>query len=87
MLPIPGEGVRYVYDLHDVYDAATQTSSMARTTGYACTSMVQLVLDGTYAVVGVSAPEVAGRAPGILDKALAYQAKRNIHYIKTRTAL
>lgn len=80
-----GEPVRYVYDLHDVYDAATRTSSMARTTGYACTSMVQLVLDGTFARRGLFAPEVVARNEGILDAVLQYQEARGIRYVRTRT--
>jgi saccharopine dehydrogenase-like NADP-dependent oxidoreductase len=82
-----GEQVRYVYDLHDVYDEATQTSSMARTTGYACAAMAELVLDGTYDAVGVSAPEIAGRVPAVAPRILAYLAARGVHYRQTKTLL
>jgi len=80
-----GVDVRYVYDLHDVFDHGSRTSSMARTTGYACTSMVEQVLSGDYAAVGVSTPEVAGRTEGVLERALTYQRVRGITYRRTRT--
>ncbi len=75
-----GEAVRYVHEVHDVFDEATQTSSMARTTGYACTAMAEMVLDGTYRVQGVSAPEVAGRAPRVFEGLMTYLAERGVHY-------
>ncbi|MCA9567676.1 MAG: saccharopine dehydrogenase NADP-binding domain-containing protein, partial [Myxococcales bacterium] len=79
--------VRYVYDVHDVFDEATQTSSMARTTGYACTAVAELILDGTFDVKGVSAPEIVGRHPGVFDRFMAYLAERGIRYTSTRTVL
>lgn len=82
-----GESVRYTYDLHDVYDRATQTSSMARTTGYACTSLVEQVCSGSYAAPGLSTPELAGRVPGTLERALAYQAERGVRYRVQRERL
>ncbi len=75
-----GEEVRYVYDLHDRYDEATGISSMARTTGYACTAAAQLVLDGTYTAPGVSAPETVGGQPGCCDQVLSYLRDREVHY-------
>jgi lysine 6-dehydrogenase len=79
-----GVGVRYVYELHDVFDVATQTSSMARTTGYAATGVAELLLDGTLSAPGVWAPEVAGRAPGVFERLMAYLAARGIRYFVRR---
>lgn len=71
--------VRHVYDLHDRFDPTTRTSSMARTTGYACTAVAQLLLDRTWHQPGVTPPELLGRA-GHLPAILAYQADRGIAY-------
>ncbi len=78
-----GAGSRYVYNLFDEFDAATATSSMARTTGYACTGVAELLLTGDYQQPGVSAPELVGRVPGCLASVLDYMAARNIRYVKT----
>lgn len=75
-----GEPVRYVYDLHDRFDEATGTSSMARTTGYACSAAVELILNGSYRKPGVSAPEIVGREPGCCDQVLGYLRDREVHY-------
>ena len=75
-----GVAVRYVHEVHDVFDPVTRVSSMARTTGYAATAVAEMVLDGTYRQVGVSAPEVAGRAPMVYERLMAYLAERGIEY-------
>ena len=41
-----GGKVKYTYNLFDKFDVQTNTISMARTTGYACASAVELVLNG-----------------------------------------
>jgi len=80
-----GEAVRYVYDLYDEYDSGTQTSSMARTTGYACTAIAELLLNGEYEHPGVSAPEQVGRAGDYLQTVLQYLAKRGVQYQVVRS--
>lgn len=79
-----GSQVRHVYDLYDEYDAASQTSSMARTTGYACTAAAELLLHGTYCRPGVSAPELVGRAPGCYESIMKYLLAREIRYSHRR---
>ena len=49
--------IRYKYGLVDRYDAETDTSSMARTTGYAATLAVRLLANGMYSRKGLSVPE------------------------------
>jgi saccharopine dehydrogenase-like NADP-dependent oxidoreductase len=56
-----GARVRHVYNLLDYYDPDTETSSMARTTGYMCTAMVRVVASGLWDEPGVAPPEVVGR--------------------------
>ena len=47
----------YQYDLYDVYDRLTGTTSMARTTGYTCTGVAGLLLNGMLKNPGVIPPE------------------------------
>ena len=72
--------VKYIYELFDKFNNKTQTSSMARTTGYSCTSAVELVLNGDYKERGLFPPEFLGAKNDCLKKMLAYQEDRNIIY-------
>ncbi|MBI4912925.1 MAG: saccharopine dehydrogenase NADP-binding domain-containing protein [Acidobacteria bacterium] len=56
-----GQPRRFVYDLLDRFDAATGTTSMARTTGYTCTAAVRAVAQGRFNRRGISPPEFLGR--------------------------
>jgi len=75
-----GEKKVYQYDLLDRYDPETQTSSMARTTGYTCTATTRLVLGGLFDKEGVSPPEFVGAVPGCLEFVLDDLKKKNILY-------
>ncbi|MCF6237882.1 MAG: saccharopine dehydrogenase, partial [Candidatus Marinimicrobia bacterium] len=77
--------VEYKYDLLDRYDEATKTSSMARTTGYTCTALTRLVLDGHYQHHGISPPEYVGAVPNCFQIILGHLAARGVHYRVTRT--
>jgi lysine 6-dehydrogenase len=70
----------YTYHLHDEYDPATATSSMARTTGYACTAAAEWVLQGRLQEPGVFPPELIGRDPECFAFIMKYQAQRGIYY-------
>ena len=50
--------VKYQYNLLDRYKG--DTISMARTTGFTCTAVANLVLEGTYKRTGISPPEYLG---------------------------
>jgi len=52
-----GARVQYEYDLYDEYDSETDTSSMARTTGYSCTGVAGLILSGMLKSPGMNPPE------------------------------
>ena len=78
-----GKRVRYTYDLLDRYDRATQTTSMARTTGYTATIIARQVLRGQFAQKGICPPEFVGRTPGCYADLLDGYAKRNIHLTET----
>ena len=53
-----GKKVCYTYNLLDKYQ--DKTISMARTTGYTCTAVSGLVLEGKYDKKGISPPEFLG---------------------------
>ncbi|MGB2908032.1 MAG: saccharopine dehydrogenase C-terminal domain-containing protein [Candidatus Aminicenantaceae bacterium] len=73
-----GEPVTYTYDLYDEYDPATGALSMARTTGYTCTAVTRLVLDGGYSQKGISPPEFVGRADGCRERVEKYLEDRGV---------
>lgn len=77
-----GVAQKVVYHLYDEYDAATQTSSMARTTGYTATAVANLVLNGTFAQRGVFPPELVGKEELCFTAILNYLAERNVRYVK-----
>ncbi len=55
-----GEEKTYIYDLYDRYDAGTDTISMARTTGYTCTAVANLVISEKFDRKGICPPEYLG---------------------------
>jgi lysine 6-dehydrogenase len=67
-----------VYKLFDQYDEVTETSSMARTTGYTCNAVAELVLNGDYKKIGISPPEYIGEDENCFNKILQYLSARNI---------
>ncbi len=79
-----GQAVEYKYDLLDRYHPGTKTSSMARTTGYTCTAITRLVLNGQYQRQGISPPEFVGAEPGCFQLVLTDLEQRQVHYPVTR---
>ena len=71
-----------VYNLYDEYDAATKTSSMARTTGYTCTAAVNLLINNLFNEKGVFPPELIGRHEQCFTFILNYLKERNVIYKK-----
>jgi saccharopine dehydrogenase-like NADP-dependent oxidoreductase len=78
-----GENEQITYDLFDEYCNDTQTSSMARTTGYTATAAVNLFLDGLFTDKGVFPPELVGKNADCFNYFMKYLNDRNIHYKKT----
>jgi lysine 6-dehydrogenase len=75
-----------VYNLYDEYSSATNTSSMARTTGYTATAAASMLLDGLFTEKGIFPPELVGKHEICFDYIMNYLADRNIYLIKnTRT--
>ena len=80
---INGLRQRRTYTMLDEYDAATDTTSMARTTGYTCAMVARQVIGGLFTQKGISPPEYVGRTPGCWDHLMAGYSARNIHLNET----
>ncbi len=78
-----GKSVRHTYNLLDYYNPDTETSSMARTTGYTCTAMVHLVSKGLWHEPGLAPPEVVGRNTDCYDAVLKHLEDRHVHVFQT----
>jgi lysine 6-dehydrogenase len=52
---------RFLFDLLDNYDQKTKTTSMARTTGYTCSTVVRLLANEKFDHIGISPPEFIGQ--------------------------
>ena len=74
-----GKSLRHTYNLLDYYNPDTETSSMARTTGYTCTAMVSLLARGLWTEPGLAPPEVVGRNADCYDAVLKHLEDRNVH--------
>jgi len=72
-----------VYNLHDEYCSKTNTSSMARTTGYTATAAANMFLEGLFNEKGIFPPELVGKHENCFNYILNYLKQRNIHYTKT----
>jgi len=75
-----------VCNLYDEYSTETQTSSMARTTGYTATAATNMILAGLFTEKGVFPPELIGKNENCFGYILNYLKERNINYIITKTA-
>lgn len=82
-----GKTEEIVYNLHDEYCKETETSSMARTTGYTATAAANLVLDGVFTEKGVFPPELVGKHEACFKYFMAYLKERNINYVKSSRIL
>ncbi|HRI80003.1 MAG TPA: saccharopine dehydrogenase C-terminal domain-containing protein [Cyclobacteriaceae bacterium] len=70
----------YQYDLFDRTDLKKGTLSMARTTGYVCTAIAHLVMNGAYARRGISPPEFIGQDATHVSFIQNYLAQRGVKY-------
>lgn len=83
---VEGEGKngyeKVEYDLLDHYDNRTQTSSMARTTGYTCTAAVNLITRKLFTEKGVFPPELVGSNKKCFEFVLKYLDDRAVKWVK-----
>jgi len=68
------------YYLLDKYDKESQVISMARTTGYTCTAVANLVLDNKFNRKGVNPPEYVGEEETNFKFVLNYLEERGVYY-------
>lgn len=75
-----GTLLTHAWNLFDVYDPATNCSSMARTTAFPCTIVAGFLARGHFHEPGVHAPEHLASVPGLVDTLLAELAERGVKY-------
>ena len=73
-----GRDLTYTYDLLDRFDTETETTSMARTTGYTCTLIARQILKKLFTRKGICPPEWIGSTPGCFENLFIGYQKRNI---------
>ncbi|MBI9066781.1 MAG: saccharopine dehydrogenase NADP-binding domain-containing protein [Salinivirgaceae bacterium] len=72
------EPVGYEYVLFDKYDSKTGIHSMSRTTGYTCTAVAGLILDGDFNKTGIITPEELAATDGLFPKIINYLEDRGV---------
>ena len=77
---IEGPEGKYVYNLFDRFDKNTKTTSMARTTGYTCTAVANLILQGDFSRKGICFPEFIGEDENCFAFISKYLTERNVLY-------
>jgi saccharopine dehydrogenase-like NADP-dependent oxidoreductase len=82
---LTGETETIVYNLYDEYCNDTQTSSMARTTGYTATAVANLFLEGLFSEQGIFPPELIGKHEACFNYVMDYLKERGIEYKKSVT--
>lgn len=80
------QNVIYTYDLSDKKDFTTGFSSMSRTTGFACTSMANLILENKFNKKGVFPPERIANDEVIYNDVMSYLSARKVVYHQNKMA-
>lgn len=75
-----GKYYTWVYDLYDRYNKETVTLSMARTTGYTCSAIANLMMEGRFRRIGINPPEYVGEEKDNFKYILDYLEKRGVQY-------
>jgi saccharopine dehydrogenase-like NADP-dependent oxidoreductase len=82
-----GESVRYEYNLLDYRDKQTGLSSMARTTGFTCSSAVRMCLNGLFNETGIQPPEYVGRNEACFRFILRHLSTLGVQWKSQKTML
>jgi len=75
-----GEEKRYVHTLLDRYDREKRMISMARTTGFTCTALARLMLEGKIEEKGIIPPEQVARKEENYNFILDHLRERKVVY-------
>ncbi|UCH26441.1 MAG: saccharopine dehydrogenase NADP-binding domain-containing protein [Trueperaceae bacterium] len=73
-----GTATRHTFELLDRFDPATQTTSMARTTGYTCAIVVRQLAGKMFTQKGICPPEFVGGDPACFGHLLAELERRGV---------
>ena len=75
------------WDLFDLYDRASQSTSMARTTALPCTIVARMLAAGTIRQKGVVFPERLARQRGVVSHVLAALAAKGVRFVEDHRGL
>ncbi len=75
-----GSPVCVEYNLLDRYDKRSKTTSMSRTTGYACTAAIHLIAEKLFTKKGVFPPELVGCHKPCFDFVMNYLRERGVNW-------
>ena len=75
--------LRYTYDMLDKYDREKNILSIARTTGYTCSDVAQIVLEGKFKEKGIIPPELLGKHSEVYHQVIEHLRKRNVIFKET----
>lgn len=73
-----GRRVEHSFELFDQFDWKTRTTSMARTTGYTCSSVVRVMAEGGIHTRGIVAPEQLGQYPDVFNRIIDLLEERGV---------
>jgi len=82
-----GKRKRFTFDLLDSYDKKTKTTSMARTTGYTCSTVVRLLAGKEFREVGICPPEIIGQDKKCYRHVIEGLQKKGINFKERVTEL
>jgi len=68
----------YEYFIYDEYDNQTGLHSMARTTGFSCAAVAEILLNGTYTDKGIIPPETIAVKKDLFTQIINYLEKRGV---------
>lgn len=79
---VNGQAKTIEWNLLDHYDKKTRTSSMARTTGYTCTAVANLIDKKLFTETGVFPPEFVGKDEECFRFVIQYLEQREVYWRK-----
>jgi lysine 6-dehydrogenase len=82
-----GKRKHFLFDLLDSYDRETKTTSMARTTGYTCTTVTRLLAEGKLNLKGICPLELIGKDEGCYRYIMEGLKRKKISFKETVTEL
>ena len=75
-----GKEITETYNLLDYFDIQKNITSMARTTGYTCAALANVILSGAFSQKGVFTLETFGAVPNLVENILGYLSERNVQF-------